>query len=305
MSPERPKPNEIAVISGKGGTGKTSITAALAVLAGNAVVADCDVDAADLHLVLQPGVKETREFVSGHEAVVRELDCRGCGLCQDYCRYDAVVETTAADGRKVFRVDPAACEGCGVCVRFCPVKAIDFPESHCGQWYISDARSGPMVHARLAPGAENSGKLVSRVRESAREQAETAGSPLVLVDGPPGIGCPVIAAVTGTKLVLVVVEPTLSGEHDMDRVLGLARHFNISAAVCVNKWDINPEIAQRIEDAARERGAEPLGRVAFDSAVTRAQVRGHTVVDEGGQAAEDIRKLWERLRERINLETGS
>ena len=301
MTAVNQKAIEIAVISGKGGTGKTSITAALAVLARNAVVADCDVDAADLHLVLRPEVLETNDFISGHEAVIRELDCRGCGLCRDYCRYDAVNAVIAPDGREVFRVDPGACEGCGVCVRFCPVQSIDFPDGHCGEWFISRARTGPMVHARLAPGAENSGKLVSRVREAAREQAKASGGTMILVDGPPGIGCPVIAAVTGTRLVLVVVEPTLSGEHDLERVLGLARHFNIPAAVCVNKWDINPELAQRIEAGARERGAESLGRIPFDAAVTRAQVRGHTVIDEGGQAAEDIRGLWQNLKKKLNL----
>ncbi|MBN1197024.1 MAG: ATP-binding protein [Candidatus Aminicenantes bacterium] len=300
MSPDTGKPVEIAVISGKGGTGKTSITAALAVLAENAVVADCDVDAADLHLVLAPEVRQRHEFISGHEAVIRELDCRGCGLCKDYCRYEAIDEVTAKDGRQVFRVDPAACEGCGVCVRFCPVQAIDFPDSHCGEWNISHARTGPMVHARLKPGAENSGKLVSQVRESARAEARSSGRSLILVDGPPGIGCPVIATVTGTTLVLVVVEPTVSGEHDLDRVLGLTRHFNIPAALCVNKWDINPQITQRIEDSARAQGVASLGRIAFDAAMTRAQVRGHTVIDEGGPAAEDIRQLWNNLQEKIN-----
>jgi len=301
MSGRKGKIAEIAVISGKGGTGKTSITAALAILAGNAVVADCDVDAADLHLVLAPEVVQRHEFVSGHEAIIRELDCRGCGVCKDYCRYEAIDEVIGKDGRLVYRVDPGACEGCGVCVRFCPVQAIDFPDSHCGEWNISRARSGPMVHARLKPGAENSGKLVSQVRESAREEAGSSGRSLILVDGPPGIGCPVIAAVTGTTLVVVVVEPTVSGEHDLDRVLGLTRHFNIPAALCVNKWDINPELADRIEAGAREKGVPTLGRVPFDPAVTRAQVRGHTVIDEGGPAADNIRKLWRNLQEKIIL----
>lgn len=293
------KPLEVAIVSGKGGTGKTSVTAALAVLSGRSVVADCDVDAADLHLVLAPEIRERVPFISGHEAVIRELDCRGCGLCQEMCRYEAIGPVTGADGRVVFRVDPAGCEGCGVCVRFCPVKAIDFPDSHCGEWFVSDSRVGPMAHARLAPAAENSGKLVTKVREAAKAEARKSDRDLILVDGPPGIGCPVIATVTGANLVMAVVEPTLSGEHDLDRVCRLANHFQVQATVCVNKWDINPEMTERIELWAAERGVTPLGRVRFDKAVTRAQVNGRTVLDEGGGAADDIRSVWENLQKEL------
>lgn len=293
------KPLEVAIISGKGGTGKTSVTAALAVLSGNSVVADCDVDAADLHLVLSPEIREREPFISGHEAVIRELDCRGCGLCGEMCRYEAIHPVTGVDGRAVFRVDPAACEGCGVCVRFCPVKAIDFPDSQCGEWFVSDSRVGPMAHARLAPAAENSGKLVTKVREAAKAEARRHRRDLILVDGPPGIGCPVIATVTGADLVLAVVEPSLSGEHDLERVCRLARHFQVEAMVCVNKWDINPEMTELIESRAADRGVASLGRVRFDQAVTRAQVNGRTVLDEGGGAADDIRVLWENLKKKF------
>lgn len=284
---------ELVVISGKGGTGKTSVTASFAVLAGRAVVADCDVDAADLHLVLSPEVRERHEFWSGREARIRAADCTGCGLCQPPCRFGAI---QPADG--VYRVDPVACEGCGVCVQVCPHGAIDFPERRCGEWMVSDTRVGPMVHARLGVAAENSGKLVSTVRQEARRIAAADGYPWVLVDGPPGIGCPVIASLTGAARVLVVTEPTVSGEHDLQRVLSLARHFDIPAAVCVNKWDINPDMTARIEAAAGQGGARAIGRIRYDSAVTRAQLAARVVVEIGGPAAEDIGTIWTLLMEK-------
>jgi len=294
---------ELVVISGKGGTGKTSIAASFAVLAERAVVADCDVDAADLHLVLSPQAKERHEFKSGHEAVIRPQDCIRCGLCTTYCRFDAVkVRGRGArgegrgTGEETFSVDPVACEGCGVCVRFCPVQAIDFPERLCGEWMVSDTRCGPMVHAKLGVAAENSGKLVSTVRREARRIAEQENRPLVIVDGPPGIGCPVIASVTGATQVLVVTEPTVSGEHDLARVLSLAEHFNIPAAVCVNKWDINPDMTGRIEDAAHRAGARVAGRIRYDNAVTAAQLQGQAVVDTESRPAEDIRAIWHELK---------
>ena len=301
MSSERPKPNEIAVISGKGGTGKTSITAALAVLAGNAVVADCDVDAADLHLVLQPGVKETREFVSGHEAVVRELDCRGCGLCQDYCRYDAVVETTAADGRKVFRVDPAACEGCGVCVYICPVAAIELEKRVSGYAFVSKTKYGSMSHALLNPGEENSGKLVSLVRKNAKKVAEKENCELIINDGPPGIGCPVIASVGGVDVGLIVVEPTLSGIHDMERALTLLNHFKIAALVCVNKYDLNEENTSRIVEFCRSNGVEVVGKIPFNPIVTEAMVAGKPVLEYSPESlvSKSIEELWKKTLENL------
>jgi len=276
--------NELVVISGKGGTGKTSLVASLAVLAERTVLADCDVDAADLHLVMAPEVKRRETFVSGHEAVIRPDDCTGCGACVDDCRFDAVVRTETEAG-PVFRIDPTACEGCGVCVRFCPEGAIDFPECECGEWFISESPHGPMVHARLAIGAENSGKLVTLVRQHARRLAEERGYERILIDGPPGIGCPVMAT-----------EPTLSGRHDFERVVGVARHFDVPAAVCVNKWDLNPEVADAIEDQAKALGLDVLGRVRYDEAVTEAQVRGKAVVEvDHSPAAEDIRTVWEQV----------
>jgi MinD superfamily P-loop ATPase len=286
---------ELVIVSGKGGTGKTSVMASFAVLAERPVVADCDVDAADLHLVLSPRVMERNEFRGGHQAVIRQEDCTGCGECLQICRFDAVRREATSDGEPSFHVDSTACEGCGVCVRYCPEKAIDFPERLCGEWMISETRCGPMVHARLGVAAENSGKLVSIVRRDARRIASEQGRPTVLVDGPPGIGCPVIASVTGASLVLVVTEPTLSGEHDLERVLALTRHFAMPTAVCVNKWDINAEMAARIEKGAVAGGAWLAGRIRYDPGVTAAQLQARAVVESGGPAAEDIKDLWSRV----------
>ncbi len=286
------KVKELVVISGKGGTGKTSLTASFAVLADSPVLADCDVDAADLHLILAPRVRERNEFRCGNEAVIRSSDCTRCGKCLELCRFGAIVR---GGDEEPYAVDPVACEGCGVCVRFCPVQAIDFPESLSGEWMVSETRCGPMVHARLGVAAENSGKLVSTVRREARRLAEENGSCLVIVDGPPGIGCPVIASMTGTSQALVVTEPTVSGEHDLERVLKLARHFDIPAWVCVNKWDLNPAIAERIEALALRAGAKIAGRIRYDRGVTLAQMQEKAVVETDAPSADDIRCVWESL----------
>lgn len=281
------------IVSGKGGTGKTSVTASLAALADQPVICDCDVDAADLHLILEPKIRENHDFLSGHEAVIRESDCIGCGICQDVCRFGAVI-----DDVETFSIDPIACEGCGVCVHFCPQKAIDFPESLCGKWFVSETRLGPMVHAKLGVAAENSGKLVSLVRTEAKHLAEEENRRMVIVDGPPGIGCPVIASITGASQVLIVTEPTVSGEHDLERVMGLARHFQIPSLVCVNKWDINEEMTIRIEQKARDLGAGIAGRIRYDQAVTRAQILQKTIVETDAASAQDIRQIWDYLNAR-------
>ncbi|MFA7230644.1 MAG: ATP-binding protein [Victivallaceae bacterium] len=282
---------ELVIISGKGGTGKTSITASFAALAGNAVLADCDVDAADLHLLLKPAIKSRHEFKSGNEAIIRPEKCTNCCVCSEVCRFDAI---KTVDGKVT--IDPFACEGCGVCVWFCPEHAIDFPESVCGEWYESETRSGTMIHARLAPAAENSGKLVAQVRRAAREVAEEQNKKLLLVDGPPGIGCPVIASVTGATAVLIVTEPTVSGEHDLERVLKLTGHFKIPALICVNKWDLNPEVTKRIEDQAEAAGAKVMGRIPYDKIFTDAMIKGQLIVDyPETMAAQNITKIWERI----------
>jgi len=295
MSKEDSGLQELVVISGKGGTGKTSITASLAVLAGRSVIVDCDVDAADLHLILSPQIRDRHDFRSGREAVIRQEDCTGCGICLTDCRFEAVRQTTDPEGKTHVRIDPFACEGCGVCVRFCPEQAIDFPERLCGEWMVSDTRCGPMVHARLGIAAENSGKLVSTVRREARRIAEATDLPWILVDGPPGIGCPVIASVTGASRVLVVTEPTVSGEHDLERVLSLTRHFKISTAVCVNKWDLNGGMTEQIERKASEAGALVVGRIRYDPSVTTAQMQEKAPVETDAPCAEDIRRMWDQL----------
>lgn len=288
---------ELVVISGKGGTGKTSVTASFAVLAGRAVLADGDVDAADLHLILQPEIKHREEFRGGHEAIIRAEDCLGCGLCEAHCRFDAIRPEDA-----VYAVDPSGCEGCGVCVRVCPAQAIDFPVRPGGEWFVSETRCGPMGHARLTPGGENSGRLVSLVREKAREIAEEKKMDLVIMDGPPGIGCPVIAAITGASMLLMVTEPTLSGAHDLERVLHLANHFRIPSMVCVNKWDINPSQTEEIEKMAQSLGAEIAGRIAYDPGVTAAQVAGKTVVETKAPAAEDMKEIWTAVSKSLGLQ---
>jgi len=287
--------SEWVVISGKGGTGKTSVAASLAVLSGQSVLADVDVDAADLHLILSPQIKERHDFFSGREAIIRQPDCIGCGACLAYCRFDAVRMSGQGQDSPRFIIDSSLCEGCGVCVHFCPVKAIDFPERLCGEWMISSTRYGPMVHARLGVAAENSGKLVTLVRQQARRVAEENGLTRIIVDGPPGIGCPVIASLTGATQVLAVTEPSLSGEHDLSRLLALTRHFNLPAAICVNKYDIDLQMTERIEQAAAAAGAAAIGRIRYDGNVTQAQMQKKAVVEMDTPAADDIKQIWNRL----------
>ncbi|MGV8058761.1 MAG: ATP-binding protein [Smithellaceae bacterium] len=286
---------ELVIISGKGGTGKTSVTASFAVLADRPVVCDCDVDAADLHLVLEPTIRERHEFQSGHEALIRQNDCISCGVCAELCRFDAVKTRKIEESDVLFFIDSVSCEGCGVCVRFCPANAIDFPERRCGEWFVSETCYGPMVHARLGVAAENSGKLVSTVRREARRIAEEQKKGIIIVDGPPGIGCPVIASLTGATQVLVVTEPTVSGEHDLERVLSLTRHFQIPTSICVNKWDINEEMTRQIEDKAQRAGASVAGRIRYDRAVTRAQIQKKAVVEIDAISADDIKQIWKNL----------
>jgi MinD superfamily P-loop ATPase len=291
---------EIVVISGKGGTGKTSLVAAFASLAQNAVLADCDVDAADLHLILKPDVQETHDFSGGRLARIRADKCIGCGECERVCRFEAVSLNGPGNDivAKTCTVDPVACEGCGVCVQFCPVDAIDFEDAVNGQWFVSKTRFGPMVHARLGTAEENSGKLVSLIRKQAKRIADERGaranddSPL-LVDGSPGIGCPVIASITGADLVLVVTEPTLSGRHDLDRVAQLTAHFGIPTAVCINKWNINPDVTEAIEAGARDKGLVLAGKIDYDPAVTYAQVAEKTIIEYArNRTATQVVSVW-------------
>jgi len=279
---------ELVIISGKGGTGKTSIVGSFAALADNQVMADCDVDAADLHLLLEPRIKEHEEFFSSLSAVLDPERCTECGTCREVCRYGAVGED--------FVIDPIACEGCGVCVHFCPQEAIELRENRSGEWFISETRFGPLVHARLGIAEENSGKLVALVREKAREVARQEGRDLILVDGAPGIGCPVISSITGATAVMVVTEPTLSGIHDMKRVVDLAAHFHIPVFVCINKFDLNEELSGQVENFCRERDLKLTGRIPYDPVVTKAMVQGRTVVEySSGGVAREIEKMWRRI----------
>ncbi len=294
---------EIVVISGKGGTGKTSITGAFAALADKPVLADCDVDAADLHLILNPQVRETSEFSGGKQAQVDPEKCTGCGKCATVCGFDAVKRIPSDDGitPPFFEVDPVACEGCGVCAWFCMPKAMQFDDALNGFWFVSDTRFGPMVHAKLGVAEENSGKLVTLVRNKARQIAEENGNDTILVDGSPGIGCPVIASITGADLVVIVTEPTVSGEHDLDRVADLAKHFGIPVAVCVNKSDINTEVTERIRSRTEERGLTFAGAVPYDKAVTAAQVEKKTVIEHAnGALNQSLRDLWSKVTDLVN-----
>jgi MinD superfamily P-loop ATPase len=280
---------ELVILSGKGGTGKTSITAAFASLARNMVLCDADVDAADLHLILNPDFKETMEFKGGHEAVINPGLCTQCGRCMEVCRFGAVKDS--------FEIDPIDCEGCGVCVDLCPEKAIDFPETVSGQWYISGTRFGPMVHARLGIAQENSGKLVSLIRSEAKKLAVKNNLDLILTDGPPGIGCPVIASIGQATAILIVAEPTVSGIHDMERVGQLSKHFNIPAMVCINKYDLNPEQAQAIETLAQKADITVVGRIGFDPAFTEAMIEAKTIFEYNhtSQAGKEVRQIWDRV----------
>jgi len=254
------KTKEIVIVSGKGGTGKTSISAALtSLLQGQVVIADCDVDAANLHILLQPKIQTEQPFKAGYQAKIRQSECTGCGLCAQKCRFEAIIHRQDDS----FQVDPIFCEGCGVCVYFCPEKAIDFVQQECGKWMLSTTKYGPMAHAHLHIGAENSGKLVSLVRRQAKELAQQNAKEYVLVDGPPGIGCPVIAALTGADVAVIVVEPTLSGLHDLQRIFRLIKHFKLPAGIIVNKWDLNPALTTQIKDFTTKHQESFLGQIPY------------------------------------------
>ncbi len=286
---------ELVVISGKGGTGKTCILAAFASLAEDKVLCDADVDAADLHLITDPKVQERYDFEAGHTAIIDLDKCSECGICRDLCRWDAISED--------FRVNPIRCEGCGVCVYFCPEEAIDFPLNTCGEWFLSDTRFGPMVHARLGIAEENSGKLVTLVRQEAKKLSEQKHLDLILTDGPPGVGCPVIASIGGASAALIVTEPTVSGKHDMIRVAQLAAHFKVPGMICVNKFDLNPAEARIIEDVARERDLTVLKRIPFDPIFTKAMVQGKNVFEynTNSEAGRVVKQIWEKIGEILGI----
>lgn len=280
---------ELTIISGKGGTGKTSITAAFASLAKSKVMADCDVDAADLHLILKPEIKYREKFYGGRIAYINKDLCTECGKCREVCQFDAISED--------YIVDPISCEGCSVCVHFCPVNAIDFTEHLNGEWFISETRFGPLVHAKLGVAEENSGKLVSLVRQQAKLLAEEKKLDFVIIDGAPGVGCPVISSITGADAVLVVTEPTLSGLHDLKRVVQLSYgHFHIPTFVCVNKYDLNIDISDKIEKFCQIENIDFVGKIIYDKIVTQAMVQGKSIIEfSDGAVAKDITNIWKNM----------
>jgi MinD superfamily P-loop ATPase len=287
---------QIVVISGKGGTGKTVMSACFAALFRNAVLADVDVDASNLHLLLHPEILERHVFKSGQKARIDVEKCTGCGLCLPLCRFDSLIQ----DRKGKVVVETLSCEGCGVCFHVCPVQAVEMEIPISGEWYVSRTKYGPFVHARLGIAEENSGKLVTEVRKKAREMAESEGCDLVIMDGSPGIGCPVIASLTGTDLALVVTEPTPSGRHDMERIVGLARHFKIRVACCINKFDLNLENSEQIQRWCGEQSIPVTGKIAFDAAVLESVVRGVPYVEyTSNSTADEIRRMWSSLLELI------
>ena len=286
---------QIVVLSGKGGTGKTTVTAALAHLASQeintrAILVDADVDAANLELLLAPQIIETHDFVGGQTATIAADLCSSCGLCADVCRFDAV---RADNG--LYTVDTIACEGCATCKTQCPNNAITMLPQISGRWFFSTSRYGPLFHARLSPAQESSGKLVTLLKQRAYAQALDERYPLIIVDGPPGIGCPVIAAVTGADVVIVVTEPTAAGIHDMQRVLDLTDHFGIQTLVCINKADIYPAGADRITDYCQQNGLPVIGRIPFDLSITEAMVHGQTITAylPDSPISHTLREIWQ------------
>jgi len=284
---------EIVVLSGKGGTGKTSITGSFAAIAKNKVLVDCDVDAADLHLILKPTGQKKQEFWSGQVAVINQEKCIQCDLCRSLCRFEAI---------KDYKVDHISCEGCGFCSHICPVNAIQMEECLAGHWFVSDTPYGCLVHARLGTAQENSGKLVATVRKEARQIAEKDKLDIIISDGPPGIGCPVISSLSGADLAVLVTEPTLSGIHDLERILGVCHHFDVPALVCINKYDINIENTEKIEGFCRDEKIEVLARIPFDNVVTEAMIKGLPVVEySDGKVSREIQKLWDGVNRRLKI----
>jgi len=288
---------EIVVISGKGGTGKTSITASLAYLGGkNSIIADCDVDAADMHLLLEPDLAKSEDFYSGELAEIDQDACIKCGKCADVCRYKAI---PIVDGKYI--VEPLNCEGCGYCARVCPVDAITNLDNNVGKWYISNIKTGStMVHARLGIGAENSGKLVAKVKNEAKRIADEQGKDFVLVDGSPGIGCPVVSSLSGASFVVMVTEPTVSGLHDLKRVFELVKKFNLKSGCIINKYDLNKDVSEKIEDFLKEEDIVYIAKLPYDENFTKAMINGKTIVEyDRGVLKDTLVNSWEKIKEQI------
>lgn len=301
-------PVEVTVVSGKGGTGKTVVVSSLARLLDSKVMADCDVDAPDLHLLLKPSIQRAEAFSGGKLASIDRDRCTGCGQCAEHCRFDAIHESLEP-GSRHYKVDRISCEGCAVCYYVCPEAAVEMHDNQNGTWYVSDTNFGPLVHACLDPAEENTGKLVSIVRKEARSLADREGLRYIIVDGPPGIGCPVISSITGTELVVIVTEPTVSGYHDCERVASLARHFGVPAAAVINKYDLNLEATARAEAFFAKESIALLGKIPYGLEVSRAIADAKLVVDlEDSPVATELRAVGVALRdllEKIGRETAA
>jgi MinD superfamily P-loop ATPase len=292
---------QLVILSGKGGTGKTTVTAALAHLASREmrlVLADADVDAANLELVLDPTKRTQEDFVGAKLAVIDDATCISCGRCAEVCRFDAVRDDI--DHGDAFRVEPLACEGCASCYYQCPVEAIDMVAQRSGRWFRSETQYGPLFHAHLFAGQENSGKLVSTVKQQANLWALDIDAEMLLVDGPPGIGCPVISASAGADIALLVVEPTVSGVHDLDRVLATTEHFGVPAQVVINKADLNSARADAIRTFCASRSVPLLGQIPYDTIITQAMVAGQPITAyDRGPATQALQAIWANLRPHI------
>lgn len=285
---------ELVILSGKGGTGKTSVAAALAHLSTSRVLVDADVDAANLHLVVPHRIQKAEEFSGGILPTINPDHCTDCGTCLEVCAFSAITSTHPP------HIDPVRCEGCGICYDFCPAAAISLAPRISGTWFHSETAGGPMLHARLGIAEENSGKLVTLLRKEAKHLAEEGEFPLIVVDGPPGIGCPVIASLTGADLVLMVTEPTLSGRHDMLRLAGLCKKMRIPVCLTLNKWDLNPDMANAMGEEARERGIPLLTAIPFDPEVSSAMIQGKSLTEiSSGSAAQAIHQLWKDVTDRL------
>lgn len=285
---------ELTVLSGKGGTGKTSITAALASLAESAVLSDNDVDAADLHLILHPTIKEEHNFSSGWKASIDTLKCTNCGLCISHCRFDAIHE----DKNEQLTINPFQCEGCRLCERICPEQAIHSDLNTNNYWYVSDTRFGTLIHAKMGPGEENSGRLVTQVRKKAKAIAQAKGAEWIINDGPPGIGCAAIASLTGIDRALIVIEPSMSSLHDADRLIKLIKSFNIQCFALINKYDLNLGLSQRIETYLKRQDVPLLTKLPFDKDMVQAMINGKTIVEYAPESklSIELKRLWHKIQ---------
>lgn len=297
---------QLVILSGKGGTGKTSIAAAFAHLAGTSasrvsvVLADADVDAANLELILQAGMLEEHDFYGGKKAAIDPGLCQGCGYCETICRFNAIIPPSGAF--QAYKVDPIACDGCAACIYHCPYDAIRMLDQLSGRWFRSESKYAPLIHAQLYPTQENSGKLVTMVKQQARLYGMDHEAKIVLIDGPPGIGCPVISAAAGADLALIVAEPTTAGIHDMERALRMVAHFKLKPVVCINKADIYPAGSYQIEEYCCSNGISVLGWIPFDQSIMQAMKAGMPVTAHlpDSKISQALTDLWEKVIETLD-----